>query len=97
MLGVDQRHDGVEAHLLADRAVGEEGGCDWSRISKAARFDDDALEAVFPREELAQDFDKIVAHVNEAADAAVTHLVDFFFGGQNEIRNRHRSRQIHSR
>ena len=80
VLGVHQRHDGIEQVVVADVLVHEEGLRHRPGVGHAGGLDDDALEIELLRLALglqfAQDAHQVAAH--GAADAAVVHLDDLF-------------------
>ena len=82
VLGVNQRDDAVEAEVLLDLVVDEEGLRDWCRIGHAGRLDDDTVELERARGlalgELLEDDDQVLA--DGAADAAVHHLDNLLVG-----------------
>ncbi len=86
MLGVDQGHDAVQRHMLADFIIDEEGCCNGGRVCQPAGLDEDVVELVLSGKQFLQDLDQVVAHVDEAADAAVLHLVDLFLRGEHQVR-----------
>jgi hypothetical protein len=81
---VNQRYDAVEHDLAGDVVVDEKGRCHGRRIGKTARLHQDMIE-VTASQQLLQNAHKIRTHIGYAADAAVGHLKNFFFGSQNKV------------
>ena len=83
VLGVDERHDGIERDPLQHGIVEEEGLGDRHRVGESARLDQDVVDTA---DELAHDVEQVRADRGDAADAAIAHLDDLFVGGHHELR-----------
>src|SRR5258706_2925109 len=83
MLGIHHRDDGIELGLAADVFIHKKGMCDWRGIGKPGRFNDDAVHAAPAPHQAAKNSYEIAPH--RAADAAVVHFENFFFGIDDEI------------
>jgi hypothetical protein len=68
----------VGAHLVVD----EEGLSDTGGVGQARRLHDDAVEAVPPLDEVAEDADEVASH--GATDAAVVRLEDLLLGVEDQ-------------
>jgi hypothetical protein len=80
---VRNRDDGIELRLAADVFIDKEGLRHRRRIGEPGGFNDDAVHPYAPPHEAAENADEIAAH--SAADAAVVHLEDFFFGIDDQV------------
>ncbi len=78
MPGVHERENGVQPELAGDLVVDEEGLRDRGRVGQPGGLDEDVVEPVPAAHQRAEDADQVPAH--GAADAAVVHLEDLFFG-----------------
>ncbi|MNX84505.1 hypothetical protein D3C86_1163060 [compost metagenome] len=83
MLGIHQGDDAVQAHLALHLLVDEEGLGDRAGVRHTRRLDDDVVELVLALHEVAEDPDEVTTH--GAADAAVIHLEDLFFGADHKL------------
>jgi hypothetical protein len=83
MLRVDDRDDAVEHQLRPHFVIDKERLSHGSGIGQARRFDHDVIEFIAPLHQVAEDSNQIAAH--GAANAAVVHLEDFFFGANDQF------------
>ena len=82
-LGVDQRHHGIEAGILAHLVIHEERLGHRHRIGETGGLDQNGIEGATPLDQVFDDTDQIAAH--RAADAAVVHLEDFLVALDDEV------------
>ncbi len=83
VLGVDDRHDGVELGLGAHVLIDEEGLRHGGGVGEPGGLDDDRVETAAPLHQPVDDVDEVAAH--GAADAAVVHLEDFLVRADDEV------------
>ena len=83
VLGVDERHDGVEGELLLHLRVAEEGLGDGGGVGEAGGLDEDGVEPVLALHQPGEDAEEIAA--DGAADAAIVHLEDLLVGLDDEL------------
>ena len=83
MPGIDQSDNAIERQGLAEFVIHEEGLRDGAGICHAGGFDHDVVELVSTLHQIAQNSNQISA--NGAADAAVVHLENLFFGPDYQI------------
>jgi hypothetical protein len=84
MLGIDQRHDAVQADLPGNFVVDEERRRDRVRIRKTARLDQDVVEFLATAHEIPENADEIGANAADATDAPIRHFENFLLGGKHE-------------
>jgi hypothetical protein len=83
VLGVDQRHNGVEPGLGAHVVVHEKSLRHRHGIGQSGGFDHDGIEPSGAAHEAFNHADQVAAH--RAAHAAIVHLVDFLVGFHDQL------------
>ncbi len=80
---IHHRDDSIQREFLAHSLIDEKSLRDRPGVGKAGGLQDDAIEFVPPRDQIAQDANQVAAH--GATDAPVVHFEDLFFGVDHEF------------
>ena len=83
MRGIDQRDHGIQAKILAQVFIDEEGLRHGSWVSKPGGLDEHVVETIAPLAQLAEHTDQVATH--GAADATVGGLEDLFLGTDHQF------------
>ena len=78
MFSVNNCDDCIKTQLSANFFIHKERLSDWCRISKSRRLDQYVIELVFSLHECSENANEI--STNSAADAAIVHFENLFFG-----------------
>ncbi len=83
VLRINEGDHGVDEEFFLHLRIGEEGLDDGAGIGETGRLDEDVIELIPALHQIAQDADQIAA--DGAADAAVVHFKELFFGVDHEF------------
>src|SRR2546421_114166 len=83
VLSINDGDNPIELQLVLHLIINKEGLSNRTGISHTCSLDQDVVKFVLAFHQIAQDTDQITAH--GAANAAIVHLKDFFFGSNDQI------------